>query len=288
MTTWWNFQLYLKLHSNSKRFNINFWGRNFLTNLQQRSGREMQGNSVSKGTQQKLHKHFQHPLKITQKTLNPHRTRPVPLGNSIKSILGHLHKAVFRSGNQKRPLLAHDQSLPTKKNTPCSIGVPYNKPWHKDPYWPTSKSTHHHRRRIVPFTISSRTSGGELSHESWLVEGDPCINKGYLLRYRDISLMVAKCRIKINLSDVLFSTENTTSHPKQQGCHLPQRPSHSIRESRRWAEHQVAIHMHDGDEMSQLFQRFVFKAVTCTYGSVETWRATPSSSVSHGPLVHQI
>lgn len=128
MTTWWNFQLYLKLHSNCKRFNINFWGRNFLTNLQQRSGREMQGNSVSKGTQQKLHKHFQHPLKITQKTLNPHRTRPVPLGNSIKSILGHLHKAVFRSGNQKRPLLAHDQSLPTKKNTPWSIGVPYNKP----------------------------------------------------------------------------------------------------------------------------------------------------------------
>lgn len=75
----------------------------------------MQSNSVSKGTQQKLHKHFQHPWKSAKKLSTPIELGLYRLEIQQNPFWATFTKLFFRSGNQKRPLLAHDQSLPTKK-----------------------------------------------------------------------------------------------------------------------------------------------------------------------------
>lgn len=48
-------------------------------------------------------------------------------------------------------------------------------------------------------------------------------------------------------------------------------PSNRISEGRRGAKHQEAIHMDHRDQMPQLFQCFVFKAIAGANGAVETW-----------------
>ena len=47
-------------------------------------------------------------------------------------------------------------------------------------------------------------------------------------------------------------------------------PSNGIRKGRRGAKHQEAIHMDHRDQMPQLLQCFVFKAIAGANGAVET------------------
>lgn len=57
-------------------------------------------------------------------------------------------------------------------------------------------------------------------------------------------------------------------------------PSNRISEGRRGAKHQEAIHMDHRDQMPQLFQCFVFKAIAGANGAVETWDDWPQDTTS--------